>query len=264
MKKVALVCCALALAGCRDRDVVAEVGSAKIRRAELDALLERKPAAERSREKALAELVERALLAEGARARGVAEQPAVRARVAASERETLAQALLDQVLQSATDEPDLRKLYEKDKDKLARRRVHVAQIFVQLPRGADIAGRDAARARAYKLYGKAQQGESWEALVRAGSDDHASAAKGGDLGPISEGAVDSAFFAAAAALKKGEIGKPLETPFGLHILRALEEVTTVTPGFAESRSRLLLDLRRVREAALLEELRRSTRVRIRE
>jgi hypothetical protein len=41
-------------------------------------------------------------------------------------------------------------------------------------------------------------------------------------------------------------------------------VTTVTPNLTESRARLMLELRRSREAALLEDLRRSTRVQIHE
>jgi peptidyl-prolyl cis-trans isomerase C len=257
----ALVAAAL-LSGCGDRGVLAEVGKRKILQADLEAHLARRPASERSRQQGLGELIERELLAEGARRQKLLDDPAVRAHVACAEREVLAQALLDKQLGPAADEPALRKLYEERKPRLARRRIHVAQIFVQLPPGSNPAGRDVARARAFRLYGLALQGKGFEELARSDSDDKVSGAQGGDLGALLEGQVDAGFFAAAAALKKGELAKPIETAFGVHVVRALEDPSLSTPTFEESRSRLAGEARREREAALLAELRGNIPVRV--
>lgn len=258
------LCGALLLAGaCRDPDVVAQVGSTKIRRADLDEYASRLPSSEREKPQALEALVERALLAEAARKRGLQDQSQVRARIAAGEREALAEAVTSAELSAASDDAALRKRYDTEKAALSRRRVHVAHIFVQLPRGADAAGRDAARARAQRIYGRALAGESFEALARTESDDKVSGARGGDLGPLDEGSVARPFFDAAATLKKGEIGKPVETDFGVHVLRAVEDVTLVTPTFEEARSKLAAEARRQRENELLEQLRREIPVKLR-
>jgi parvulin-like peptidyl-prolyl isomerase len=84
--------------------------------------------------------------------------------------------------------------------------------------------------------------------------------KGGDLGVVEEGQVDATFFKEAAALKRGEVSRPFETSYGLHLVQAVEDVQVVTPGFEEVKGRLAAEARREAEARLLAELRESIRV----
>lgn len=55
------------------------------------------------------------------------------------------------------------------------------------------------------------------------SQDGPSSRKGGELGWIRRGAFIAEFEKAAFALQKGEISKPVETPFGFHIIELLDK-----------------------------------------
>ncbi len=214
----------LALAGCGDKDLLAVVGKAKLHRADLAQFAStRSRAAGSPTPEALSALVDRALLAEGARRAGVHEDAAVQARLRAAEREILAEAFLEKELRSATDDGAIRKRYEESKESLARRQVHVAQIVLRAPSSADADAKRAAMSKATDLYSKLRDGADFEKLAAANSEDAVTAGRGGDLGPLVEGRVDPHFFEEAAALKKGDFSKPFETPFGVHIVKALED-----------------------------------------
>jgi parvulin-like peptidyl-prolyl isomerase len=94
------------------------------------------------------------------------------------------------------------------------------------------------------------------------SDDAVTGRRGGDLGPLLEGEVDAGFFAAAAALHAGQVSKPVESPFGLHLIKALEEPSSVSPSFEEARGALAAQARREAQAKLLERLRRDIGVKV--
>ena len=69
---------------------------------------------------------------------------------------------------------------------------------------------------------RARDGEDFAALAREFSDDYATRQAGGDTGFFHRGEMAPAFEAAAFALQPGEISEPVETPFGVHIIK-LEE-----------------------------------------
>lgn len=249
----------LMLAGCGDAQVVAEVGKSKVRRAEVELFRQDWSAGERpAPAEALQALVDRTLLAEAARREGLAEDEQVRARVAAAEREVLARALLEKRLEEATAEGELRKRYEAGKEALARRQVHVRHILVRLP--GDAQGRARAQSRINELHARLRGGEAFEKVAQEGSEDRVSGEKGGELGVVEEGQVDARFFKEAAALKRGEVSRPFETSYGLHLVQAVEDVRVVTPGFEEVKGKLAAEARREAEARVLAELRESIRV----
>lgn len=237
------------------------VGKAKLHRADLAQFAStRSRAAGSPTPEALSALVDRALLAEGARRAGVHEDAAVQARLRAAEREILAEAFLEKELRSATDDGAIRKRYEESKESLARRQVHVAQIVLRAPSSADADAKRAAMSKATDLYSKLRDGADFEKLAAANSEDAVTAGRGGDLGPLVEGRVDPHFFEEAAALKKGDFSKPFETPFGVHIVKALEDPQVVTPSFDEVRGKLAAQARLEAERKLLERLRAEVKV----
>lgn len=69
---------------------------------------------------------------------------------------------------------------------------------------------------------RARAGEDFAALAREYSDDYATRPAGGDTGLFHRGEMAPAFEEVAFALKHGEISDPVETPFGVHIIK-LEE-----------------------------------------
>ncbi len=107
------------------------------------------------------------------------------------------------------------------------------------------------------IYARIIGGEPFEAVAREASQDDVSAAQGGDLGIVREGQVHPAFFEAAAALKKDELSKPFETPYGIHVVQALESMQIVVPTFNEVRGRLAAEARLEAESRLMKELEAS-------
>jgi parvulin-like peptidyl-prolyl isomerase len=208
-------------------------------------------------------LVDRTLLAEEARRMDLDEDPIVRARLAACEREVLAKALLDKRLAASADEAALRGRYEKEKDALARRQLHVRHIVVRVGRPDDPEALRAGKSRINSIYARLVGGEDFAEVAGDSSEDAATAKKGGDLGPVLQGQVHPEFFTHAEKLKKGERTEPFATPFGLHIAEALEDPRMVTPPFEELRGKFAAEARREAEAKLLEELRSEIGVELR-
>lgn len=240
--------------GCRDDDVVAQVGRAELRQADVEAYAAQHAVNSDTRDGHLEALIDRTRLAEQASASGLDKRPDILAQLAASRREVLAQALLQQELKHVTDEAALRRRYDDVKSTLARRQVHVRHIIIRWSDNATEAERRGARDRANMLYARILGGESFEAVARETSQDEASAARGGELGIIREGQVHSMFFEAAAALKQDELSRPFETPYGIHVVQALAAVESVVPSFEEAKGRLGADARREAESRLKKDL----------
>ena len=245
---------AVLVAGCRDGDVVAEVGSTELRAADLREFTSRRAPDSGGTDAHLDALIARARLAEHAVSLELDERPDIQARLEAARREVLAQAVLEERLKGVMDEKGLRERYEATKQSLERRQVHVRHVMVRLAEGADEAERRRARDRASLLYARIAGGEAFEVVAKEASQDEGSAQRGGDLGVVKEGQVDPAFFEVAAALKKDELSKPFETPYGMHVAQALAPVETVVPAFEEARGRLAAEARREAEAKLVKEL----------
>lgn len=93
-------------------------------------------------------------------------------------------------------------------------------------------------------------GESFADLARDYSEDPGSAAAGGELGSVGEGAFDPEFERALWSLTAaGELSEPVKTQFGFHLIRLDGIEMRPYPGFEE----LEADIeRRLREAAARE------------
>lgn len=74
-------------------------------------------------------------------------------------------------------------------------------------------------ARAQAAWKDLQDGKSFDDAVRAVSEDAISRKKGGSLGCISQTAYGREFSEVVAGLKPGEYSKPVESPWGFHIVR---------------------------------------------
>jgi parvulin-like peptidyl-prolyl isomerase len=171
--------------------------------------------------------------------------------------------------QEARDEAGARRLFEKDPTRFQTDNViHFARVMVNLPdvlavplsreeveqwyrahpddygapelahvRHILITPKDAspkadadARARAEEVLRKLRGGESFEALVKAYSDDAATRGKGGDVGVFRHGMMLDEFEREAFAMRPGDVRGPVRTEVGYHVLECLEHVPAeVTP-----------------------------------
>lgn len=163
-------------------------------------------------------------------------------------------------------EATAREYYQEHPDEFRRPTVyHVAHLLIAVPEAATAEQVTAARQRADGARTALLRGESFAALAKSLSD-CPSKADGGDLGPLPAGRLPPAFETAALALEPGQIGGPVRSPLGWHLIRG----GPVTPGspvpFAAVREELLARLRRTaRENArqtLIRDLRERARVTI--
>ena len=102
-----------------------------------------------------------------------------------------------------------------------------SHILFSLEQGTDEAAETAARASASAALERLRNGEDFAALAKELSQDPGSADMGGDLGFFETGVMDPAFDEVVFALQEGEISEPIQTPFGIHLIKltAIRPVT---------------------------------------
>ncbi len=94
------------------------------------------------------------------------------------------------------------------------------------------------RATADKVEGLLKAGGSFADLAKKYSTDPSSKDKGGELGFFSQGQMVPAFQAAAFSQKIGEIGPPVKSPFGYHIIVVEEVKPPAVATFANSADKI--------------------------
>jgi len=94
----------------------------------------------------------------------------------------------------------------------------LSHILIRLSQKATDAEETTARQRIDSIYQAILNGADFADMAKRFSAD-GTAANGGNLGKIQKGVTVKEFEDAAFALKKGEISKPVRTPFGYHIIR---------------------------------------------
>lgn len=121
----------------------------------------------------------------------------------------------------AIDDATLRQRYDDQKDRYVEpEQRQASHILLNVPANATPAQEKAVQARAAALAAKARAaGADFAALAKAESDDIGSKNAGGDLGWLSEKAIDQKAFATALfALKPGQVSDPVRTAEGWHVI----------------------------------------------
>ena len=108
--------------------------------------------------------------------------------------------------------------------------IRARHILLPYPQNATNIDLNAVRLQAEALRARILGGESFEALARQFSGDPGTASLGGDLGFFGRGDMLPQFEAAALALEPGQVSDPVQTQFGLHLIK-LEELRA--QGFDE-------------------------------
>ena len=122
---------------------------------------------------------------------------------------------------------------------------HVSHILIKT---TELISDDDARKRLETLRTRVLNGESFEDLARANSDD-LSAAKGGDIGWVYPGDTVPEFQRAMDALAPGELSEPVKSPFGWHLIRVEERRTEdVSDKRKRAVARNTLKQRKIEEA----------------
>lgn len=151
-------------------------------------------------------------------------------------------------------EDDARARYEREPERYrVPLELRARHILFQLDEDADEAQLEEARARATKVLQAARRnGESFEELAKKFSEGP-TRAKGGDLGYFTYNQMVPAFAQAAFALQPGEISDIVRTPFGLHIIQAVDLRGGTIPPFPSLAPSIKAQLEAERRRELLKQ-----------
>ncbi|MCB1866106.1 MAG: SurA N-terminal domain-containing protein [Chromatiales bacterium] len=118
------------------------------------------------------------------------------------------------------DDGELQRHYESAKSSFTQPEQRRARhILIRLDANADETARTAASDRIEAARKRIAEGESFDDVAREVSDDKGSAPAGGDLGSFRRGVMAPAFDDAVFGMQTGELRGPIETRFGLHLIR---------------------------------------------
>lgn len=98
-----------------------------------------------------------------------------------------------------------------------------------------------------------EAGADFAEKAREFSEDAGSAELGGDLGPAGRGIFAPAFEDALWALEPGQLSLPVETEFGVHLIKLIAIEEQEIPSLDERRPDIVADLRREELARLFDE-----------
>jgi peptidyl-prolyl cis-trans isomerase D len=150
--------------------------------------------------------------------------------------------LADVAEQMKPTEEQVRQRYDAEKDRfeVAETR-QVSHILLPLAEGKDD---PAIKAQADALAERARKGEDFAKLARENSKDPGSAPQGGDLGWVDRTTFEKSLSDALFALKDGEVGGPVRSRSGWHVLKVTGIREGRTQTFEQVRPELEAELRK--------------------
>ncbi len=105
-----------------------------------------------------------------------------------------------------------------------------------------------AKKRLLNLKARIMDGDSFESIARAHSEDKGSAIKGGDLGVVLPGAMVAQFETAMNNLPINQISEPVQTEFGWHLIQVLSrETQDNNADFKKNQAREAIRERKIEE-----------------
>jgi peptidyl-prolyl cis-trans isomerase C len=204
------------------------------------------------------------IFSDEARKEKLLDDPAVRQKLDLMANQTLAQVLVQRFTDNsrATDE-EVRKYYEAHQKDYEE--VKASHILIRakgnptpLPTGKKDLTEEEAKAKADEVYKNVSKpGADFAAIAKETSDDPGSAAKGGELGTFRHGQMVPAFETAAFAMNPGEIGAPIKTQFGYHIIKVDEKKTR---SLEETKSEIESKLKQDKVQQQMDALKKSVKV----
>jgi parvulin-like peptidyl-prolyl isomerase len=144
--------------------------------------------------------------------------------------------------------------------------LEVSHILLAVDKGASVEKDESVRRNAEQVIAQIAGGSSFDSMVSEYSQDGSSADKGGRLGTFSEGELLPELEKIAVTLEAGEVGGPVRTSAGYHILLLESRGTSEPPPFSEVRGTLERSLMAEREESVrtrwLNELKETTYIEV--
>jgi len=220
-------------------DVLATVGSHEITRAMLDNIIATIPEENRvpfltpdGRKKILDEVVSFLLFSEAAKTEGIDKEPAIKTRLDYTQTEYLAREYFRRFLAKSpqVSEDDLQAFYKSHINEFKPpEEIKARHIVVKT------------EAQANKVLDELKTGQDFAELAKKYSIDPAAANGGKLVLPdgrewLPKGSFEKSFEFTLFKIPKGEVGGPVKTQFGWHILKVDDRRQPETPSFVQVRS----------------------------
>ncbi|PZO68382.1 MAG: peptidylprolyl isomerase, partial [Kocuria palustris] len=97
-----------------------------------------------------------------------------------------------------------------------------------------------------------KEGADFGALATEKSTDPTSGPNKGDLGWFQPDQMVAPFADALKAMKKGDVSQPVETQFGWHVIKLIDQRAVVPPKFDEVKDQIAVQVRRDKVQAAIE------------
>ena len=137
--------------------------------------------------------------------------------------ENIAYALKEGKVSSIYRSPNGYHIFKSLGQRKALGKIRIAQILLVFPQHPDSLAKLATRQRADSLYQAIQAGANFSELAKKFSGDNLSFQSGGEMPEFTIGKYNAGFENAAFALAKdGEVGHPIETAYGYHIIKRIK------------------------------------------
>jgi peptidyl-prolyl cis-trans isomerase D len=121
-------------------------------------------------------------------------------------------------------EKEIKEYYENNRFVYQQpERIRARQILLQVPANATPEQKAQVLARAQGLAKELEGGKDFAEVARASSEDTGSKAKGGDLGWVERTSWEPELANAAFALEAGKVTQPVETKYGIHLVKVEEK-----------------------------------------
>ena len=168
----------------------------------------------------------------------------------------------DYIDKATVEEREISDFYELNKSSFEEpKKVKARHILLEVPKDASSQEDEKIKEKALDILKKAKNGDDFSELAKKYSEGP-TASEGGDLGYIVKGQMVKPFEEAVFSLKKGEIGGPVRTRFGWHIVKVEDIKDAVHKTLPEVRDEIVStikkdisrDMARERTLALMDQM----------
>jgi peptidyl-prolyl cis-trans isomerase C len=214
------------------------------------------PGAE-GRKKFLDELIDREVLLQEARKRGIDRDRALMERLERFKERSILDVLVREEVDArvAVSPEDMKAYYDAHLDNFASaEQFRASHILVKT------------NAEAEELKKRLAQGEDFATVARKTSVDTLTKSKGGDLGILKKGQAAPEFERVLVALKPGEVSEPVATQFGYHLIKLVDRTTGPALSYEAAKDQVkeqvMIEKKQQRFKELVASLRAQAKVRV--
>ena len=253
---------ALIINACSSEDLVGKVNGKDITRAEFNRYLELKhiPKDDKRAEAMLKDYMQREAFAKLIEQSKDFDTKLIETEVNEFKKQVLISRYFEDYLNKKVDEEAIKNYYNTHAEEFQSEKIKVAHILIRTHNKMSDAEQQAALTKAQEAYSMVTAGKLFADVAKQYSEDTVSAKQSGELGWLSNGAIDPVFSAKIFEAKAGDIIAPFKTAFGFHVVKILEDPQVVKTPFENVKGDIKYRLRQQAKQAEMDRLLKSSEI----